>query len=291
MELRQLEYFVAVAEERNFTRAAERVHISQSGVSAQIRQLERELGARLFERSSRTAGLTTAGKAALEHARAALDSARAMRIAVDEVGAVIRGELTVGMVTACTVTPLFDALSLFHHAHPGVEIALLEDASDRLVERVRSREMDVALVGTAYGPPDGVESILLIRDRLVAVAPDEHPLARRPRVGLAEVTSHPLVCLPTGTGIRSVLDIACRTRGIEPAMAMQASAPDAVIDLAVRGLGVAILSESMVSQRAGLSITVIDDIDVSATLSLIWSAPASPALGALLTHLRHAFGS
>lgn len=84
MELRQLEYFVAVAEERNFTRAAERVHISQSGVSAQIRQLEGELGAPLFERSARTATLTTAGKAALEHARAALNSAKSVRTAVDE---------------------------------------------------------------------------------------------------------------------------------------------------------------------------------------------------------------
>ncbi len=291
MELRQLEYFVAVAEERNFTRAAERVHISQSGVSAQIRQLEGELGAPLFERSARTATLTTAGKAALEHARAALNSAKSVRTAVDEVSTVIRGELAVGMVTACTVTPLFDALSLFHRAHPRVEIALLEDSSDRLVERVRSREMDVALVGTAYGPPDDLESILLVQDRLVAVVPDEHPLARRPGIGLAEATSHPLVCLPIGTGIRSVLDISCRARGIDPAMAIQASAPDAVVDLAARGLGVAILSESMVSPRAGLSIAAIDDVDIPATLSLIWSVPPTPALGVLLTHLRHAFGS
>lgn len=197
----------------------------------------------------------------------------------------------VGMVTACTVTPLFDALSLFHRAHPRVEIALLEDSSDRLVERVRSREMDVALVGTAYGPPDDLESILLVQDRLVAVVPDEHPLARRPGIGLAEATSHPLVCLPIGTGIRSVLDISCRARGIDPAMAIQASAPDAVVDLAARGLGVAILSESMVSPRAGLSIAAIDDVDIPATLSLIWSVPPTPALGVLLTHLRHAFGS
>ena len=96
MELRQLEYFVAVAEEQNFTRAAERVHISQSGVSAQIRQLERELGAELFDRSARSATLTVAGKAALEHARAALAAAGAVGEAVGDVAELIRGRLTVG---------------------------------------------------------------------------------------------------------------------------------------------------------------------------------------------------
>src|SRR4030088_3825473 len=103
MDLRQLEYFVAVAEEQNFTRAAERVHISQSGVSAQIRQLERELGAELFDRSARIATLTVAGKVALEYARATLAAAEAVGHAVDEVTDLIRGTLTVGMVTGCTV--------------------------------------------------------------------------------------------------------------------------------------------------------------------------------------------
>src|SRR5450756_1862364 len=122
MEMRQLEYFIAVAEEANFTRAAQRVHISQSGVSAQVRQLEHELGATLIDRSGRTAALTAAGAAALPHARAALASASAVRQAVDAVNGLIRGRVVVGMVTACTVAPLFDALATFHQAHPGVEI-------------------------------------------------------------------------------------------------------------------------------------------------------------------------
>src|SRR3954452_23518234 len=100
MELRQLEYFVAVVEEAGFTRAAERVHISQSGVSAQIRQLEHTLGATLIDRSGRRASLTAAGAAALEHARAALASVTAVRKAVDDVKGLIRGRLVVGMVTA-----------------------------------------------------------------------------------------------------------------------------------------------------------------------------------------------
>src|ERR1035441_1424005 len=105
MELRQLEFLVAVAEEANSTRAAERVHISQSGVSAQIRQLETDLGATLIDRSGRRATLTTAGSAALVHARAVLTSVDAMRQAVDDVNGLVRGRLTIGMVTACTVAP------------------------------------------------------------------------------------------------------------------------------------------------------------------------------------------
>src|SRR5579862_271101 len=153
MELRQLEYFVAVAEEANFTRAASRVHISQSGISAQIRRLERELGAELIDRSGRSATLTAAGGAALEHARAALASASSVREAVGEVTGLIRGRIDIGMVTGCTITPLFEALAGFRVAHPQIEIAVLEDSSDRLAERVRSGEVDLALIGAAGATP------------------------------------------------------------------------------------------------------------------------------------------
>jgi DNA-binding transcriptional LysR family regulator len=209
MELRQLEYFVAVAEEQNFTRAAERVHISQSGVSAQIRQLERELGAELFDRSARTATLTVAGKAALEHARATLAAAGAVSQAVGEVADLIRGRLTVGMVIGCIVTPLFDALAAFHRAHPGVEISLLEDNSDRLVERVREGTVDLALVGTALATPDGLDALTIISERLVAAVPAGHPVAKGRRVTLRDLVAYPIVCMPPGTGLRTVFDQAC----------------------------------------------------------------------------------
>jgi DNA-binding transcriptional LysR family regulator len=243
MELRQLEYFVAVAEEANFTRAAERVHISQSGVSAQIRQLERELGADLIDRSTRTATLTPAGAAALGPARAALDAAASVRQAVDDVNDLMRGRLVVAMVTACRVTPLFDALSTFHLAHPGVEITLSEDSSDRMTEHVRAGLVDLALVGCAGAPPADLESFSIISEGLVALVPRDHAIGRRRKVALTEVVAHPLVCLPPGTGVRTVFDRACAVHGLHPTVALQASAPDAVVDLASRGLGVAILSD------------------------------------------------
>ncbi|KQV15660.1 MULTISPECIES: LysR family transcriptional regulator [unclassified Kitasatospora] len=292
MELRQLEYFVAVAEERNFTRAAERVHISQSGVSAQIRQLERELGAELFDRSTRTATLTVAGKAALEHARAALAAAGAVGQAVGEVTELIRGRLTVGMVVGCTVTPLFDALAGFHRAHPGVQLSLLEDGSDRLVEEVHSGAVDLALIGAAATTPAGLEALTVISEQLVAAVPPGHPLADRSSVTLRQLLAHPVICMPPGTGLRAVLDRACAGQGVEPRIALQASAADAIADLAARGLGVAVLSASMAAHyRDRLTPVGIEDVDTPALLALVWRDTRNPALRELLAHSRRAFGS
>ncbi|CAL9514656.1 HTH-type transcriptional regulator GltC [Streptomyces sp. enrichment culture] len=278
MELRQLEYFVAVAEERNFTRAAERVHISQSGVSAQIRRLERELGAELFDRSARTVTLTPAGRAALGHARAALAAAGAVEQTVGEVTGLIRGRLVAGMVIGCTVTPLFEALAAFHRAHPGVEISLLEENSDRLVEAVRAGEVDVALVGAAE-PPEGLDALTIVSERLVVAVPPGHPLADRRRVTLRDVTAHPVVCMPPGTGLRTVFDRACAARDLRPAIALQASAADAITDLAARGLGVAVLSASMTRDAGGRLVTrTITDVTAPALLALVWRQASGPAV-------------
>jgi DNA-binding transcriptional LysR family regulator len=290
MEIRQLEYLVAVAEERNFTRAAERVHISQSGVSAQIRQLERELGAELFDRSARTATLTVAGKAAVEHARAALAAVEALGQAVGEVTDLIRGRLAVGMVIGCTITPLFDALAAFHRAHPGVEIALLEDNSDRLVEGVRAGTLDLALVGVAGGPPSGLDALTIVSERLVVAVPYGHPLAERPNVTVQDLRAEPVVCMPPGTGLRTSFDQACAARNVRPVIAFQASAADAVADLATRGLAVGVLSESMaVRYRDRLCARVIEDVETPVLLALIWKDTRSPVVRELLVHGRKAF--
>lgn len=290
MDLRQLEYFVAVAEEQNFTRAAERVHISQSGVSAQIRQLEHELGAELFDRSARTVTLTVAGKAALEHARAALAAAAAVGQAVGDVTDLIRGRLTIGMVIGCTVTPLFDALAAFHQAHPGVEISLLEDNSDQLVDGVRAGTIDLALIGTSAATPDGLNALTIISERLVATVPAGHPLAEQRRVTLRDLDAHPIVCMPPGTGLRTVFDQACTAQSLHPAIALQASAADAIADLATRGLAVAILSESMAARyRDRLTALTINDVEAPVLLALIWKSTHNPAVRELLVHSRRAF--
>jgi DNA-binding transcriptional LysR family regulator len=290
MELRQLGYFLAVAEEANFTRAAERVHVSQSGVSAQVRQLERDLGAPLIDRSGRVATLTAAGAAALPHARATLAAATAVRQAVDDVTGLVSGRIVVGMVTACTVAPLFDALAAFHLAHPGIEIALVEGNSDWLVEQVRTGAADVALIGAAGAPPEGLDALTIISEGLVAAVSPGHPLAGRETATLAEVTRYPIISLPPGTGVRAVFDQDCAAQGRRPEIAFQASAPGAVADLASRGLGVAILTETMAAGFSGqLSAVVIKDVATPALLALVWARAESPALRELLVHSRQAF--
>ncbi len=291
MELRQLEYFIAVAEEASFTRAAERVRISQSGVSAQIRQLENELGAALIDRSTRSATLTVAGEAALAHARAALAATDAVKQAVGEVTGLIRGRLVIGMVVGCSVEPLFEALARFHRRHPGIEIALLEATSERLVGDTRSGAIDVALIGTAAPIPTGLGALTIVSEGLVALVAGGHELTGRKTVTLAEVARQPVICMPRGTGIRTVFDNDCAAEGLKPIIALEASAADAIADLAERGLGVAILSASMATEHADrLHIAPISDGRTPALLAIVWNDPTGPALRELLQDCRSAFG-
>ena len=290
MDLRQLEYFVAVAEEANFTRAAARVHISQSGVSAQIKQLERELGTELFDRSARTARLTASGEAALEHARAALAAAQAFGEAVGETSQLLRGRLTVGMVVGCAITPFFDALASFHEAHPAVEITVREGGSDQLIDELRRGGVDLALVGCAHRAPEDLASLVIVSEGLVAVVRSGHELACRKTTTLAEVARHPIVCMPTGTGLRAVLDQACAARSLRPTIVIQAASADSIADLAARGLGVGILSSSLAAaHEALLRVLPIRDVAIPALLAVLWRRSGSVAARELAERCRTAF--
>ena len=296
MDLRQLEYFVAVAEEANFTRAADRVHITQSGVSAQIRQFERELGADLFDRSARLVRLTPAGAAALPHARKALAAAQAIRTACDDVNGLVRGRLRIGMVTGCTVTPLFDALASFHRRHPRIEITLTEDNSDRLVEMLSDGRLDLALIGSA-GEDHGqkANTVVLIDEELVAAVAPGHPLADAGPVTVSALRDVPLVSLPRGTGVRAALDAACAAAGFEPRIVFEASALPMVVQLAAQGLGLGMVPASVANApRAGNApvIVPIAHPPVRSRLELAWppEPSANPAARVLIEQAR-ALGS
>lgn len=291
MELRQLEYFVAVAEEANFTRAAARVHISQSGVSAQIKALESELGQPLFDRSSRVARLTAAGKAALEPAKAALAATAAVRTAVDDVAGVLRGTLSIGMVTGCTITPLFTAVEAYRHAHPGVKLAMRENDSESMLAEVEAGNLDVAIVGTAGAPPATLQSMTIISEPLAALVPAGHPLARRKNVDYATLAEESLVSMPVGTGVRATLEIGFQHAGFAAQVAVEASAGDAVADLSARGVGIGVLSESMAREYTDrLSVVVLRGNPVPAVLAVVWSSTPSPAVRAFVPRLAAAFG-
>ena len=293
MEFRQLEYFVAVAEEGSFTKAAARVHVAQPGVSAQIRRLEQELGETLFDRSGRAVRLTGVGAAFLPHARSALNSVDGARLAVDELAGLVRGRVAVGMVTSCGVLELPDALARFHRAHPGVEISLGEDNSDRLLEGVLTGRLDLAFVGIAGDPPAGIVVQDVVDDRLFAAVHTDHALAGRARLTLAELSQLPLVSLPRGTGLRSALEDACDRAGLIPRIAFEASNLTMVAALAARQLGVAILPESVATaDRSQLHPIAVIEPEIRSRLALAWRThgPVSPAARELIALARAAMG-
>jgi len=295
MELHQLEYFVAVAEEASFTRAASRVHVAQPGVSAQVRRLESELGQQLLDRSGRSVRLTEVGSAVLPFARAALDAVANARLAVDDLAGLVRGQVTVGMVSGCALPALAELLAGFHDRHPGVAIALVEDNSDRLVERLRDGRLDLALIGWAEQTPADIDSVVLVDEELVAVVAPGHPLAGTgagagARAGAGAITIRqlrdlPLVSLPRGTGVRAALDAACAAAGFTPRIVFEASALPMVVELAGRGLGLAVVPASIPN---GPGILRLTDPQLRSRLELAWRcAPAAnPAARALIEQAR-----
>lgn len=194
MELRQLEYFVAVVEEANFTRAAARVHVAQPGVSAQIRRLERELGQELLDRSGRSVRMTAAGAAVLPYARAALAAVAGARLAVDELTGLMRGHLTIGTVTSISSEDLDlpELLSGFHDDHPAVEITLAVGNSDDLVHALQAGQFDLAFVGLGTAPaPLGIGTHTVTSEGLVAVVSHTDPLATKTTITLKALADQP----------------------------------------------------------------------------------------------------
>ena len=287
MELRQLEYLVAVAEEANFTRAAERIHVAQPAVSAQIQRLERELGQPLLDRTRRVVRLTAAGAAVLPYAQAALAAVADMHIAVDDLSQLVRGTVSIGTVASHSVD-IPGLLADFHADHPNVEITLGADSSDALIENIRTGQLDVAIV--SVGPdevPEGL-AVEVVTDEAIhaAVCPTD-PLAGRTKVRLADLRDRALIALPVGAGIRHQFDRACAAAGVSPRIAFEAGTPLALADLAERGLGVAIVPASVPRGRAGLHALPIAP-EIRGRLVLAWrsAGPISPAARVLIDRAR-----
>ena len=245
MEVRQLEYFVAVVEEQSFTRAAVRERVAQPAVSAQIRRLERQVGQSLLTRSSRDVRLTQAGAAFLPHARAALAAIRDAQRAVDEVADLVRGSVAIGTVTLHPVD-VAGLMAGFHAEYPDVEISLGTDNSDVLLDKLADGRLDMAIVSLGADEQPADLEVHVITDEAIeaAVAPD-HPLAPRSSVPVDVLCGYPLISLPVGTGLRTRLDTACAAVGAEPRIAFEATSPLELAELAAHGLGVAILPSSM----------------------------------------------
>jgi len=293
MELRQLEYFVTVADERNFTRAAAKLHVTQPGVSAQVRQLERELGQELLDRSGRVTRLTEAGQVVLPFARAALGAVAGARLAVDELSGLLRGHVAIGMVSQSASLDIPDLLAGFHRRHPAIEITLAEAGSDHLTEGVRAGTYDLAFIGLGPEPPHGLAIQVVADEPIVAVvSADATPRAAADSVSLAEIADQPLISLPVGTGLRACVDAAYASAGLRPRVAFEASDPRTLARLAARGLGLAFLPASVARAHGdGLHVITVSDPPMRGRLALAWRAEGqvSPAARALIAHARAEF--
>ena len=290
MEFRQLSYFVAVAEEGQFTRGAARVSVAQPAVSAQIGRLERELGERLFVRDPQGVTLTGAGEAFLPHARAALTAAARGRDTIASLQGKLHGRLTVG-VAGPVDDRLAAALGEFHRTHPAIEIALSNQQNEPLLAAVANAEFDAAIVGLGAQPlPPGVDARVVATEPLVLAVARDHALARRTTIAIADLREVPMITLVPGSGLRALLEHACRVAGFGPRITAETGELVSLVELVAAGLGVAVLPRS----AAGEAVRVlrITRPRLERRTALAWNATArSPAARAFLAIAERQFAA
>ncbi|WP_181448618.1 LysR family transcriptional regulator [Nonomuraea aridisoli] len=253
MELRQLEHFVVLAEHSSFTRAAERLNLVQSALSVSIRKLEKDLGAALFERTSRGVRLTQAGEALLPAALRVLREVEAARDEVAAVRGVVRGRLRIGMMQSLALIDAGTLFTKFHRAHPGVVIEPrpAPGGSLTLARQVRDGDLDLAF---AWVPPawaHGLRVAELAREPIVLAAPADHRLPDG-EVRIADLDGEAFVDFPEGWGARALTDEAFREAGVRRSVAVEVADIMTCAELVRAGFGVAIVPRSHVRRARGL---------------------------------------
>jgi DNA-binding transcriptional LysR family regulator len=286
MELRQLRYLVALAEERSFTKAAAREHIAQPAMSQQIRRLEDELGLALVDRTTRRVDLTEAGALLVARARRALAEVHSAREELDELSGMRRGRVTIGAMQTLGPFDLARLLATFHESHPDVELAVREEASDTLAAMVRSDAVDLAFLSvTDRIDREGLELQQLAKEDLVAVVPAGHALAGRRRVRLAELAGEQFISFRDGWALRHLLLKASEEAGFEPHVAFESNEVTRIKSLIARGLGVALLARSAADEGGdGLAVLELTSPKPMRDVTLAWrqGRRLSPAARALL---------
>ena len=248
MELRHLRYFVAVAEELHFTRAAERLHIGQPPLSHAIQVLEADIGAQLLERSKRWVRLTEAGRLFLDDARRILALAEQARETARRAARGEAGELRIGFTYSTPLTPLFaEVINRYRHHFPLVTLTLHEMATLRQLEAIGQRTLDLGFVRPPeVAVPNGVTLTPLREDPLMVVLPAGHRLAARPALAIKELEALPFVMYPPGggTGIYPQILRLCRAAGFAPRIGQTAGEASTIIGLVAAGSGISLLPSS-----------------------------------------------
>lgn len=276
MELRHLRYFVALAECLSFTRAAERVHVTQSTLSHQIRQLEDELGHPLFERIGRRVVLTEAGETFLSYAAKALREVDHGLSHLKHAGNELSGEVRIGATGTFNISLVPEALALFLARNPTVKATVEELTAGAIGQRLIDGTLDV---GIAYAPSEPAKLWFepLYTEQMVLVVAPSHPFADRKRVRMVELHRQGLVMLPAVFATRALLEECFRSCGAEPVVVAEMNTIAPMIGLVARTQLATIVSSQAVSPRDDVRVIPLESPTPIRTPGLLWRRDAEPA--------------
>ncbi|MET8867255.1 LysR substrate-binding domain-containing protein [Nonomuraea sp. NPDC004580] len=280
MQFQQLAYFVAVAEARHFTQAAERMRVAQPSLSKQIKALEEDLGARLFSRARGNVTLTAAGEALLPLARRILADADTARQEVAQLAGLRRGRVRLGATPSLCAGLVADALARFHRSYPGIELLVEEGGSRDLVRALARGQLDLSLIIMPLQSDDpSLVTQEILRENLVVVAPAHEPL-KRPHLRIEDLRGRQMVMFRRGYDLREATLAACRQAGFEPRLAVQGGEMDAVLRFVEAGLGVAVVPSMVLDGRPGLRGTPLAPPGLSRTIALAHRKDVEPTRAA-----------
>jgi LysR family transcriptional regulator, transcription activator of glutamate synthase operon len=292
MELRQLRYLVALADEQHFTRAAARAHIAQPALSQQIRRLEQELGIALVERTTRRVTITEAGRTLVARARRILSEVDAANAEMQALAGVRTGRVTVGTMHTMGPVDVSLALAVFHERHPGVELTVREQSSGELAEMLRDDVLDLAFLSVTERMESHELGLhQLVSEELVVVLPGDHPLAGRGEVRMADLEHEHFIGYREGARLRELLTFAARHAGFEAQVKLESNDSERIRRMVARQMGIAILPRSD-AERPGADVAVaaLTDPGLRRDITLAWRegrrlGPAAAEFRALATEL------
>jgi DNA-binding transcriptional LysR family regulator len=278
MELRQIRAFVVVADEASFTRAAARLNMVQSAVSAAVRTLERQLGVELFERTTHHVGLTQAGQLFLPEARRTLAAAQEARHVLEQLRGGLRGEVRLGVIqTPHAVLQPAPLIAKFRAEHPGVTVSIQIGGSVMHAEDLRKRRLDIAYVVLSPEAAVGLDLHVLTLVKTGVLCHADHPLADRDQVELAELADQPFIETPTGWGNRLANDRLFARAGLTRNIAYEIGDAAGLASLIKHGLGIAIGPISFLDPEDKIHMVPLAD---APTIAVALAVPAGHALSA-----------
>lgn len=295
MDLRQLRYLVALAEEGNFTRAAASAHVAQPALSQQIRRLEDELGLALVERTTRRVALTEAGGLLVVRARRILAELEAASSELAAVRGIHTGHVTLGAMHTMGPVDLSLAVAIFAERHPHVLFTVREQSSEEMAEMLRVDELDLAFLSvTERVESHGLGLHRLVLEELVAVLPPSHRLARRRQVQMADLAGEPFISFRAGARLRELLVSAGHEAAFEPRVTLESNESQRIRRLVSRGLGVAILPRSDAEgPGADVAVVTLTEPRLERDITLAWREGRrhAPAAAEFLDLAREIFGT